>query len=152
MSGETMEKWLADANERIAELEIESANWHQEYMESLNVRDYLEDMVKDLRAACDQKQEIINADTHIRKDDTARIAELEAENELLREESKIDQLIIKDLLEAENERLQGGTRGASSRWKEIERLREENEELRKDLASWRKGECRRRIDRAMEGK
>ena len=71
-------------NQRIAELEIELANSHQEYMESLNVRDNLEDMVKDLRAACDQKQEIINADTHIRKDDTARIAELEAENERLR--------------------------------------------------------------------
>jgi len=44
----------------------------------------LEDMVKDLRAACDQKQEIINADTHIRKDHTARTAALEAENERLR--------------------------------------------------------------------
>ena len=67
------------ASQRIAELEIALAHSHQEYMESLNVRDNLEDMVKDLRAACDQKQEIINADTHIRKDDTARIAELEAE-------------------------------------------------------------------------
>jgi len=81
--------------------------------------------------------------------------DLKAENERLREESKIDQLIIKDLKQ-ENEKLfhqlQGGTRGASSRWKEIEKLREENELLRKDIASWRKGECRRRIDRAMEGK
>lgn len=32
----------------------------------------------------------------------------------------------------------------------IAELEAENNRLRKELASWRKGECRRRIDRAME--
>jgi len=36
-------------------------------------------------------------------------------------------------------------------WEEITRLREENERLRKELASYRKGDCRRKIDKAMEG-
>ena len=37
----------------------------------------LDDMVKDLRAACSQKQEIIDAGENIRKQDADRIAELE---------------------------------------------------------------------------
>jgi len=32
------------------------------------------------------------------------------------------------------------------------KLMDENERLRKELARWRKGDCRRKIDKAMEGK
>jgi regulator of replication initiation timing len=32
-----------------------------------------------------------------------------------------------------------------------EKLHAEIERLRKELASWRKGDCRRKIDKAMEG-
>ena len=35
--------------------------------------------------------------------------------------------------------------------KRIAELQAENERLREELARWRKGECRRKIDKAMEG-
>jgi regulator of replication initiation timing len=41
---------------------------------------------------------------------------------------------------------------AADAWSENEKLEAENARLRKELASYRKGDCRRKIDKAMEGK
>jgi len=88
----------------------------------------LEDMVKDLRSACDQKQEIINAETHLHK-------ELLEENWRLRnyvEESgdnliRVGVLLDKDAIIADLEEYNIAQSSA------LEKLKAENERLRGEL-------------------